>query len=65
MMASQFIKCVYSSKTQKSKYPDNKTLFSLQITNSYIPSRFNPGEREKIKFKFLSSHFFVVPQKVL
>ena len=27
------------------------------------PSRPNPGRREKIKFLF--SHFFVVPQKVL
>ena len=29
------------------------------------PSRPNPGRREKKSLKFLFSHFFVVPQKVL
>ena len=29
------------------------------------PRRPNPGQREKLKSKFLFSHFFVVSQKVL
>ena len=35
------------------------------LVNQVNPSPPNPGRREKIKVKFLSSHFFVVPQKVL
>ena len=31
----------------------------------FNPSRSDPGQKEKINFKFLFSHFFVVPQKVL
>ena len=37
----------------------NKSLLNLN------PSCPNPGEREKFNLKFLFSHFFVVPQKVL
>ena len=32
--------------------------------HTFNPSRPNPGLREKIKFKFLFSHAFVVPQNV-
>ena len=31
----------------------------------FNPSLSYPGQKEKINFKFLFSHFFVVPQKVL
>ena len=33
--------------------------------SGFNPSRPNPGRREKKQVKFLFSHCFVVPQKVL
>ena len=32
---------------------------------SFYPSRPDPGQREKSNLKFLFSHFFVMPQKVI
>ena len=42
--------------------------FSLILTAKlffFNPSCPDPGQREKINLKFLFSHFFLVPQKVL
>ena len=40
MMTSQILKFVDFTKTQKSRYPENKTLFLLQIKKfiNYTPS---------------------------
>ena len=35
MMTSQILKSVDFTKTQKSRYPENKTLFFLQLRKNY------------------------------
>ena len=42
-----------------------KTSFCNILKYYFNPSRPNPGQREIKQLKFLFSHFFAVPQKVL
>ena len=44
------------------QFTTDKKIHTKAVVN---PSRPDPGQRESIYFKFLFSHFFVVPQKVL
>ena len=59
----QILNFIAASKTKSNSYfPKDYNNPARLLVN---PFHHNPGRREKNEVKFLFSHFFVVPQKVL